>query len=235
MSASSGYPVAHARPDVRVAYLKRVLAITAGGLCLSGATGLASSLALSLVPGLLGGYAPMVLILGCWAVTNFVARPMVFGAAKWPGFVLGTMAQGVAMGFLLLVAMLVSQADFGNPFVFIGLALGLTGFTGLGMAAYVWSGPRDFSFLRAGLAAVFVPMLILMAVGFAFPSLIGGTFGLVVSAVFVLVSVAGLLYQINAVIHEFRTDMHIEGAYTITISLLVLFWNILSLILNRRR
>ena len=141
MSFHTGIPVARVSADARVQYLQKVLLITAFGLGLSGITGMVSAAGIALVPGLLSGYAPMLLILGCWAVTNYVARPMVFGAAKWPGFFIGTIAQGVAMGFLLLVAMLVSRAEFGNPFVFIGVAMAMTGFTGVGMAAYVWTGP----------------------------------------------------------------------------------------------
>jgi FtsH-binding integral membrane protein len=235
MSFASGYPVARVSAGERVAYLRRVLGMTAAGLGISAISGMASAMVLGSMPGILSGFLPMAIILGCWAVTNFVARPMVFGGPKVAGFVLGTTAQGVALGFMLLVAMIVSRASFGSPFVFIGLALGLTGFTGIGMVAYVWSGPKDFDFLRAGLAALSIPMLILMAVGFAFPAIFGGTFGIAICALFVGVSVAGLLYQINEVIHRFDTDMHVEGAYTITIGLVVLFWNVLSLLLRLNR
>ena len=64
-----------------------------------------------------------------------------------------------------------------------------------------------------------------------------GSWGsLVLAGVLVLVSAGGLLYQINSVIHKLHTDQHIEGAYLITLSVLVLFWNILVLLmrLNRR-
>jgi len=58
----------------------------------------------------------------------------------------------------------------------------------------------------------------------------------VVSGIFVLVSAAGLLYQLNVVMHEFTEDMPVEGAYTLTIGILVLFWNVLSFLsrLTRR-
>ena len=78
-------------------------------------------------------------------------------------------------------------------------------------------------------------MLGLMALSFGFPGLLGGTGGIVVSSIFVLVSAAGLLYQINRVLHHYTTDMHMEGAYTITIGVVVLFWNILSLLMRLRR
>lgn len=228
-------PVARASEADRITFLRKTLGMSFIGLGIASATGLATAFGLALFPMLLSGYTPMILILGMWAVTNFVAQPMVFGGAKIPGFILGTAAQGVAMGFLLLVAAFASMASIGNPFALIGLAMGMTFFTGLGMAAYVWTVKRDFSLIGAGLSAMFIPMLILMAVSFAFPAFFGGGFGIVLSAIFVVISAAGLLYQLNKVIHEYDTDMHIEGAYTISIGILVLFWNILTLLMRLTR
>ena len=107
---------------------------------------------------------------------------------------------------------------------------------GFGMTAYVWSSPKDFSMLGAGLSALFLPMLVLMGVGVVFPSMFGGPLGIALSAVFVIVSAGGLLYQINNVLHRLATNQHIEGAYLITMGVLVLYWNILTLLmrLNRR-
>ncbi|MDP2308445.1 MAG: Bax inhibitor-1 family protein [Pseudomonadota bacterium] len=237
---SMSIPLARATEAQRTAYLRRTLGLTVLGLGIASVTGIVTSIGLAFMPGMLSGYLPMIIILGMWAVSNFVAQPMVFrgpaGApAKAVGFALGTASQGVAMGFLLLVAAYASAAALGNPFTLIALAMGLTGFTGLGMAAYVWTDRKDFSLIGAGLSAMTIPMLILMAVSFAFPSFIGGTLGIVMSAVFVVISAAGLVYQLNKVIHEYDTDMHIEGAYTISMGLLVLFWNILSLLMRLTR
>ena len=46
---------------------------------------------------------------------------------------------------------------------------------------------------------------------------------------------AALLYRVNAVVHHFSTDMTVEGGYLIAIGVIVLFWNILSLLLRLRR
>ncbi len=232
---SLGFPVARASEADRITFLRRTLAWSFAGVGIAGTTGVVTASVLALMPSLVSGYFPMLFILGMWAVTNFVARPMVFGAAKIPGFILGTAAQGVAMGFLLLVAAMVSAAAIGNPFALIVLAMGLTGFTALGMTAYVYTIKRDFSIIGAGLAALSIPMLILMAVSFAFPALFGGALGLLFGVVFVLISAAGLLYQLNQVVHSFNTNMHIEGGYTISIGILVLFWNILSLLMRLTR
>ncbi|MES2640157.1 MAG: Bax inhibitor-1 family protein [Myxococcota bacterium] len=232
---SMSVPVSRASVSERNDYLRKTLGLTVAGLGIASVTGIGTSIGLAMVPSMLSGYLPMIVILAMWAVSNFVAQPMVFKGPKAVGFVLGTAAQGVAMGFLLLVAAYASAAALGNPFTLIALAMGLTGFTGLGMAAYVWTSKKDFSLIGAGLSAMSIPMLILMAVSFAFPSFIGGTLGIVMSAVFVLISAAGLVYQLNKVIHEYDTDMHIEGAYTISMGLLVLFWNILSLLMRLTR
>ncbi len=232
---SMSVPVARASEADRLAFLRRTLAWTFGGIAIASTTSVASAVGIATMPQLMSGYMPMILILGMWAVTNYVARPMVFGGAKVAGFVLGTAAQGVAMGFLLLAAIIVSASAIGNPFALIALAMGMTFFAGLGMTAYVFTVRRDFSLIGAGLSALFIPMLILMAVSFAFPAAFGGGIGIALSAVFVLISAAGLIYQLNQVIHDFRTDMHVEGAYTISIGILVLFWNILSLLMRLTR
>ncbi len=228
-------PLEGAPAEARADYLRRVLGLTLLGLVITALTGFVSMFAIATQPAILYGYVPMAIILGCWAVTNYVAPRLVFGNAKWAGFLLGTMFQGVSLGFLLLVAILFSKQEFGSPFQLISMALTLTVLCGLGLALYATIQRRDFSMLGAGLSVVTLPMLGLMAVSFAFPQLIGGTAGIVVSGIFVLVSAAGLLYQIDRVLHHYTTEMHIEGAYTITIGVVVLFWNILSLLMRLRR
>lgn len=231
-------PLHHAPPDVRVDYLRRVLLWTVGGLGISATVGtaVAGLLYLSLVAGVdlfFNRIVQLVIILGSFYVAQSVAQGMVFGGRGVQGFLLGTVAQGVAMGYLLLFAVLMG-AESGSPFSLVGTALGLTVLSAGGMVAYVSTGPREFKMLGATLGAVGLPMLVLMGVGFAFPGLFGGTLGLVLGAVFVAVSAAGLLYQINLVLHTLRSDQHIEGSYMITMGLLVLYWNILSLLMRRR-
>ena len=135
------------------------------------------------------------------------------------------------MGYLLLSAVTMGISQ-GNPFGLVFSALALTSLTGVGMAAYVWTTPRDFKKLGAFLSALFLPMVVLMVVGFVMPSLFGGVFGILLSLVFVGISAAGLLYQINVVVRELRSDQHIEGSYMITMGLLILYWNILSLLMH---
>ncbi len=226
-------PLTAVAPDERVAYLKKVLAWTAGGLMLSAFSAVAMMAVITAVPALWNQTAQLVIILGTWAIAQFVCRSMVFGSAKVPGFLLAAVAEGIAIGYLLLAAITLGAAS-GNPLGLVSTAMVLTGLTAGGMAAYVWTSPKDFSMLGAGLAALSVPMLILMAITFVFPSFLGGFVGTVVAGVFVAFSAGALLYQINAVIHQLRTDQHMEGAYLITMGILVLFWNLLVLLMKLR-
>ena len=235
MSWSTPIPVARADAATRGDYLLKVTALTAGGLAIAAASSVASSIVLATVPALWSGWMPFIVIMGLFAVNNFIARPMALGTAKVPGFLLGMVVQGLAMGFLLLTAMFVSGAAFGNPLVLIGLAMGLTFFAMLGLGAYTFLRPRDFSMLGAGLSALSIPMLILMVATFAFPGLIGGTAGIVLSGIFVVVSIGAVLYQLDQVIHRLSSDMHCEGAYLIASGILTLFWNILSLLMRLTR
>ncbi len=139
------------------------------------------------------------------------------------------------MGYLLCSAAILSSAVIGNPFSLIGSALAMTALTGGGILAYVMSGPKDFSILGGALSALGLPMMILMGVSFVMPGLFGGTLGVIFCGVFVAISAAGLLYQLNAVVHQLRTDQHIEGSYLISMGILVLFWNILSLLMSLSR
>lgn len=232
-------PLEHADAADRVTYLKRVLLLTAGGLGISGATGIMTAafiyIAGSIAPQIVfNQFVQLAVILGSFGIAQYLAPRLVFSGtnSKWAGFGLATVFQGIAMGYLLLTAILMTLGDV--PWL-IGAAIGLTAATGVGMAAYVWTGPKEFSFIGAMLSAVSIPMLILMGVSFAFPSFFGGTLGLVLSAAFVFISAAGLLYQVNKVMHQLRTDMHVEGAYLITMGVLVLFWNILVLLMRLTR
>lgn len=232
-------PLASAHANERVDYLKKVLLWTTGGLAVSATTGLLTAAFLFVMASagvtlFFNQFVMLAIILGSYGIAQYAAPKLVFGSSKVLGFGLGAVFQGIAMGYLLLAAISMGMQE-GNPFGIAGAALALTGLTGFGMTAYVWTGPKDFSLIRAGLSALFLPMMILMGLSFVVPSLFGGTLGVILSAVFVAVSAAGLLYQVNQVMHRLSTKQHIEGAYLITMGILILYWNILSLLMRLRR
>jgi FtsH-binding integral membrane protein len=234
---SHSTPISLATPSDRVEYLKKVMAWTVSGLFFAGVTGtaMAGFLYFSGITILSNYYVSLGIILGSFAIAHYVAPKMVFGENKAAGFVIANVAQGIAMGYLLLSAALLGNITTGNPFSLIGSALMMTALTGTGLLGYVMSGPKDFSLLGGMLSALGLPMLVLMGLSFVMPSLFGGTLGIIFCGVFVVISAAGLLYQLNAVIHQLRTDQHIEGSYLISMGILVLFWNILTLLMSLSR
>jgi hypothetical protein len=234
MAYAGAHPrsLAHAMPEQRVDYLKKVLILTVLGLGVSAITSLISALAVGMVPLLQGRLAMFVIIMGSFFAAQSGCSRLVFGGQRLLGFFLATVFQGIAMGYLLLMAVSVGTS-MGNPFVLVFEAMGLVGLAAAGMTAYLWTGPREFSMLKAGLAALSLPMLVLMVVSFVFP--IGGTMGILLTGAFVVVSAGGLLYQINTVLHRLRSGQTVEGAYLITMGVLVLYWNVLTLLMRLRR
>lgn len=241
--AQLGRPLAQVSGNDRVTYLKRVMLWTTGGLTFTGIVGSVTAgliyfLAASGVTAVLSPWFSLIAILGSFGLAQYVAPRFVFGDQKVFGFLMACFFQGIAFGWLLLTAVLVG-AQSGSPLGLVGTALVLTAATGAGMTAYVWSSPKDFRMLGAALSALTLPMLLLM--GFSFiapaiaPGLLGGWVGIGLTAVFVVISAAGLLYQINAVLHQLSTEQHIEGSYLITMGVLVLYWNILTLLINLSR
>lgn len=225
-------PVIEVPLDERVAYLRRVGALTFAGLFVSLLTGAASTFVYAAFPVLLSGWFPMIIAFGCFAVAHYGAERVVMTAdsqiTKIAAFFVGTVFQGIAMGMILLVAAIVSSNVFGNPFVIVMQAFGIVGATAFSMMGWLMTGPKNLSMLRGALAVMWFPMLIAMVLTWAFP--VGGLLGLGLSALFVVVSGAGLLYQLDAVIHRLSTTQHVEGAYEVTMALLVLLWNVLSLL-----
>lgn len=233
-------PAAEAAPSARSAFLRTVGLLTAGGLAYTAVIGALSALMIptvvSAVPLLGSRIGQLVVILGCFGITQYVAPGIVnsAGPQRWLGFLLGTTAQGIALGWLLLAALLMGMADYANPFALIIQAFGLVGLLTVGMVAWLITGPKELNLVQGALAILTLPMLALMALSFAFP--LGGIVGVIVSAVFVAVSGAGLLVQLNRVFHHHPVNAPMPAAYGVTIGLLVLYWNLLSLLmsLNRR-
>lgn len=234
-------PVSRASVALRVAFLRKVGALTVSGLALSGVTGLATAGVISLFPSLANNLVMPALVFGAYIVAHYVARAVVFHGphpvVKLGGFCVGAVSQGVAMGYLLLAAMTLSLQQFGNPMIFVLQALGLVGIVTFGMFTYLMTGPRELSMVKGALSMLTLPMLFLMAATFVFPMFfgVGGLIGVGLSAVFVVVSALGLLVQLNEVTHQFPASRWIEGGYVVTMGLLVLFWNVLVLLMKLQR
>ena len=224
-------PVAEAAPDVRARFLRRVALLTLGGLVLTAVSALVSMM--TITPWVLGGgtWAVLGVVYGAFFGAQILGRRMVYGASKAGGLVLGAVLQGVALSFLLVMA-LVSAAP-GEGLALIGYALLMVVLSVAAMLLYVTQERREFSMLRAGLTMLGIPMLIMMGLQLVLP--MDGMLGVVVSGVFLAVSVGALLYTLNKVIHEFPAEASSEAAFELTIGIVVFFWNLLSFLMRLRR
>jgi FtsH-binding integral membrane protein len=223
-------PAIAAPVEERSAFLRRAALWTLGGLFI---TAIVSVISMVVVVPLVvrgGTLAMLVVVYGSFLLSQTVARRMVYGDSKAMGFILGTSAQGVALSFLLLFTLVATGVADGLKVIAYALALTLS--ATIALLLYASIEKREFSLLRAGLSMVFIPMLLLMVLQLVFP--IGGTLGIFVTAIFVAVSVGAMLWKINHVLYFMPTTMAIEGGYEISLGIVVLFWNILSL-LNRVR
>jgi FtsH-binding integral membrane protein len=239
MSVAAGYaPPISGPSEARISFLRKVGVFTFIALAVAAAIAVVSTFTIAPVVYSIGPWGGFVAIIGSFMISHYVARKMVYGSAKIPGFILAVVFEGISFGFLLLstIAYIPNGGDAHTAFVegmgIIAKAMTITAASGLGMLVYVWFNKSELSMVKAGISILGLPMLVLMVLQFVFP--IGGTLGLIICAVFVVASGASLLYRLNLVVHEYSEDQHIEAAYEISMALLVLLWNVISL-LNRLR
>ena len=182
--------------EERRAFLKQAILLTVGGLFIASLMGVLSAFFVApMVFQSIGGLGAILVIFGGWFLVNTVFRNMVYGRMKWLGFIGGAAIEGLMFGFLLLIT--VAKLGVDNGMLLVAEAMGLTFLTVLGLFVYSWFSTGELSLVRAGLAMTSLPMLLLM---FSLPFLpIGGLLGVALAAVFVLVSAAGLLYQIHKI------------------------------------
>jgi FtsH-binding integral membrane protein len=220
-------------PDVsRVAFMRKVGVWTFGGFVLTLIAGVASMFVV--VPFVLQiPFGSIIGVLVPFFFAHYFCRKLVYGEQKVVGFILACLAEGVSFGFLFFFTILKAGPEhIGEGLFIVAEGLLITASAAFGMMLYTWFNKSDLSLVKAGLSVLFVPMLVMMGLQFFLP--MGGIFGTIVLGLFVVVSAGALLYAIHSVVHELEEDQHIEGAYEVTMKLLVLLWNVIQL-LNRRR
>jgi FtsH-binding integral membrane protein len=215
----------------RSEFLRQVAMRTLGGLFLTAIVSVFSTLYIAPPVFRTGVWAVLVVVYGSFYGAQYLGRKMVYGDNKAAGFVVGTTLQGIALGFLLLIAMVTTAP--GEGVALIGYALLMVVLSVAAMLLYVTAERREFSMVRAGLTMLSIPMLILMGLQLVLP--MNGTAGVLVSGLFLAVSVGALLYRLNTVIHDFPITASTEASFELTLSIVVFFWNLLAFFLRMKR
>ena len=233
--------IAAAPAAERVEFLKGVLTLTSVGLILTAISGFVAA-------NVMGPYffatleyqgqsvlvmqhqwIYLLTILGAMIAAQTLGPKLATGNTPEIGLVVGSALMGVTLGPLLYFAYHLGTDNVPGMSL-IAQALGLTALTAVGMTGYVWSKPRDFSMMRAAMAAVMLPLIVMMVLSWFLP--MGGTFTLILIGGFVLVSAGTLLFELNTIIHTMDTDRKVLASVLLTLSIAVLFYNLLMLLIQ---
>ena len=235
--------IAAAPAAERVEFLKGVLTLTSVGLILTAISGFVAANVMGpyffkSVPNPLTGESVLLMqhqwiylitILGAMIAAQALGPKLAMGNTPEAGLVVGSALMGITLGPLLYFAYHLGTNNVPGMSL-IGQALGLTALTAVGMTGYVWSKPRDFSMMRAAIAAVMLPLIVMMVLSWFLP--MGGTFTLILIGGFVLVSAGTLLFELNSIIHTMDTDRKVLASVMLTLSIAVLFYNLLMLLIQ---
>jgi FtsH-binding integral membrane protein len=239
MNTHGGVTAGRATEAARVDFLKKVGLKVLGSLAITAIAAATWMAAIVAAPEVLAQrWVSLVIMLGGIYGAQFIGNKMTASSdadTRTSGFVIGSVLQGLALSYIVGAAAMTGAAVFGNPAILIMEAGGLVFLTVLGMVGYLMSGPKELTLVRGALSVLFLPMLALMAITWVFP--IGGVMGLVFGGIFVAVSAGSLLYSLNQVMHRMSVTQSTAAAFYISTSIVVLFWNVLSLLMrltNRR-
>ena len=114
-------PVAAEATEIRSHFLQQVALRTLGGLALTALVAVFSTLFIAPAVFRGGTWAVLGVVYGSFLGAQFLGRKLVAGPNKAAGFVVGGALQGIALGFLLLIAMVTTAP--GEGITLIGYAL----------------------------------------------------------------------------------------------------------------
>jgi modulator of FtsH protease len=153
---------------------------------------------------------------------------LMFAIHKFQNSVIGLALTFVFTGFLgyTLGPILNMYLQFNNGGQLIASALGLTGFTFLGLSAYALTTRKDFNFLANFMVAGFFVLIGTMVLGF-FVNIPG--LQLAISAGFVLFSSAAILFQTGQLVNGGERN-YILATVTLYVSIYNLFLSLLHIL-----
>jgi FtsH-binding integral membrane protein len=222
---------AQAGTDERLSFIRRTYVHLFGAILLFTIieTALFSSgIADRLGPSLLGGkgwIVVFVLFLGASWFANRWAMSGASPALQYAGLGVFIIAQSVIFLPLLYVAM-----HFGGGMDTIAAAGSVTvvlcGLTTL----FVLVTKKDFSFMGWGLMLCSGAAFVAIILGLIFGWQMGGWF----SALMIVLGLGYLLYETSNILHRYRTDQHVAASLALFSSVMLVFFYVLRLFLDRR-
>ena len=228
--------VAHATPDQRAAFITRTYLHLLGAILLFVVfetawfvTPVAAGIFQMLQAGgrfgwllMMAGFIGVSYLADRWAQTS-TSRPM-----QYAGLGLYTLVQSVMFVPLIGVALMFSAQGETN---LLSKAAMITAMLFVSLTGIVFVTRKDFSFLRGillfgGLAAL---GLALVSVVFGF------TLGMFFSYAMIALACGYILYDTSNVMLRYRTSQHVAAALALFAAVMLLFWYVLRILIDRRR
>lgn len=175
---------------------------------------------------LIGGGYTWLFIIGLFWLGSFLANKFAFAQSKptqYAGLLLYVLIEAIIFLPMIYIASSIAESD-----VLMSAAVLTLSLFG-GMTAMVFMSGYDFSFLRTGIViGGFIALgLVVIAVIFGF------NLGTWFSLVMILLASASILYQTSQIKDHYATDQYVGASLQIFASIMLLFWYILRLFLDR--
>ena len=169
-----------------------------------------------------------LLILGIFWLASFLATKWTLSQSKttqYMGLSLYVLLEAVIFLPMIYIALL--QEGAGNV-IFQAATLTIAMFAGISAVAF--TSKKDFSFLRNIITIGGFIALGLIVGGMIF----GFNLGLWFSVGMVILASASILYQTSKLKDTYGTDQYVGAALQLFASIMLLFWYILRILMNRR-
>ncbi len=169
----------------------------------------------------------LVLVIGFMAVAygaQRLAESEASPALQYLGLGLYIVFQAVLFTPLIFIA-----AKFGPPNVLL-TAAGATGAMFLGLTAVVFVTKADFSFMRIALSLGGIAALVAILASGIF----GFSLGIWFTVGMIFFACCYISYDTSNVLHHYRTTQHVAASLALFASVMLLFWYILRLFMQRR-
>lgn len=155
-----------------------------------------------------------------------MARSHRAPGVQYAGLALYVAVWAIMFSPLIFIA---SLPEYGRT---LPIAAGLTVLAFGALSAYVLTTRKDFSFIAPFLVVASLVALGVVVCGAIF----GWNLGIWFSGAMILLAIGSVLYSTSNVLHQYRTDEHVAAALELFAAVALLFWYVLSLLmqLNRR-
>jgi FtsH-binding integral membrane protein len=217
-------------PQERVAFYKKTYAHVGGGILLFLVFEyflLQSAPVVEFMLSMLTGYRWLIMLGGFMFVTHYAESTVMRAAnrnVQYMGYALYIFAE--AFIFVPLIYIAIGYTESFEILEQAGIVtLGLF----VGISSIVFITGKDFSFLKAGLAAGFFIAIGLIIAG----ALFGFNLGLWFSVGMCVLAAGSILYQTSNLVHKYGTEDYVPAALGLFASLMLLFWYVIQIFLSR--